>query len=121
RFKTLPHPVFHYRRRKSTCLRFVTQGPKSFRQFAFSRRIHEISRRQALPRVHSHVQRPVLLKTKASVRPIELRRTHPEIKQHAVTTSWFKPIRQICKIPLSQLQPALKRSEPRLRHLNCGA
>src|SRR5213075_3315431 len=77
--------------------------------------------RQRLPRVHPHVERTDLLKTEAPLRPVELRRTHTQIQQHAVATLRLKPVCEFRKTATLQLEPAAERRKPGRRRFKRGA
>src|SRR2546426_12288416 len=77
-------PFVLYRPRQPASLGFLAQVPKNPCQFVHARLVDQPLRRQLLPRVHPHVERTALLKTEAPFHPIELRRTHTQIQQHAV-------------------------------------
>src|ERR1041385_5115433 len=99
RLKRLLLAILHDRSRESPRLALPAKFPENSRQFVRARFVHQPRRRQRLPRVHPHIQRPVRLKTEAALRPIQLGRTHAQVQQHSVATALRHPIRQLGKIP----------------------
>ena len=106
RFERMSLTLAHYRLCDTTRISLVTKFPKNlcqrFRIFA----VHQVSRRQRLPRVHPHVQWTVLLETESACRGIQLLRTHTQIQQHTVAAIRCHPFRKSCEISTAQLETA---------------
>ena len=66
---------------------FLTVFVNEIRQLALARLIHHLFGRGLGSRIHSHIQRPVRLKTKPSSRLIELQAAHAEVGQQAIGRS----------------------------------
>ena len=75
--------------------------------------IEQRRRRQFLLRVHSHVQRAVALETESALRPIQLRRTDPQIQNHPVATPRLNPLVQSGKTALPDFKPSRELRQPR--------
>ena len=108
RLKFSQRAVVNNRLRKPARIALIAVFPKNFRQrFGFFA-VHQIRRRHRLPVVHPHIERTVLHKTEAAFGDIQLRRTHAQIQQHAVTTLFRNPVRQFRKISAPDFKPSGK-------------
>ena len=110
-----------YRPRKPPRIPLAAQFPKNLRQLFRARLVHQLGRRQRLPPVHPHVQRPVLLEAEPALSLVQLRRTHTQIQQHPVATARRHPVRQFRKIALADFKPPGKLRQPSARAASTAA
>jgi hypothetical protein len=97
--------------REPTRVTLTAELPKNPRQLIGAGLVDQLRRRQSLAPVHSHVQRPIKLKTEAAVWRIQLRRTHAQVHQNPITTRHRYPIGQLGKVGLAQFEPARERGQ----------
>src|SRR5258705_12187247 len=67
--------------RQPPALRFLTELEKDPSQLRFAQSIDQVRSRRPMSRIHPHVQRSIVLETKAALRLVQLRRTHPQIEE----------------------------------------
>ena len=106
------YPVMHNRPRKPPRFPFVTVFPKNLRDLFRAFRIQQRRRRHRLPRIHSHVQRAVVLKTETALGHIKLRTAHTEIQKTTIATPRRNPFAPLRVIPAPQFKPSRKLRQP---------
>jgi hypothetical protein len=67
--------------------RFFAIAGNDVGQLLLAEPIHQIRRRERLPAIHPHVERPLAFKAESSLRRLQLKRRHTQIRQNAINLS----------------------------------
>ena len=86
----------HNRPRNFSWIPILSAIPQKVSQLWLGKMVHQISRRRATSRIHAHIQRAALLKTKSSLSLIHLRRGNSQIQQKTIRSTLF--LRHTCQI-----------------------
>jgi multidrug efflux pump len=100
--------VGHSFRKPLRYLPLLAPFPKQPGQIRFTPFVDDVRGPHPRPRIHAHVQRPVLLKTEPALRGVQLMRTDAQIQQHPLATALGQPTSHLGEVVVKQLESPLK-------------